>query len=778
MPSSLSRPRLRALVRLAGAALCLVGFVLPMVTASTSGVPGGAHPVFEWQAVTGLASSGVLAGSLAVLSVLGVLVVLATSVATVFTAYGPRLALLNDLAATWALAIQLSVDFLVLQSTATGSARVAIASGFVVVLIGLLAIFGSALRLQTTFTPVTCVLLATGSVLLGLAWVFFDFFGGMVVIGLSGWLPLFVLLGVVALFMSRQGQWANTALAPPLVTVSLYGLYYLLLGIGAPAWVPASIKVLTAGLILILLNGGAIWLTRRRLRTGQLKAESDHLSRRSFLEQLTKSAAALGIGGLFLKGYVWDDPSKQWLLTDLLRHEAGSQKLTLAPPAGTMLTDASYLNSTVVDEIRYPTTVAAILQAIGDAKSTGRKISVSGIRHSMGGQALGQGTLHLDMTHMDPVRYDDSDQTITVGPGATWRQVQTVLSRYGRAVRVMQDSNIFTVGGALSVNVHGKDPRFGSLIDTVNYIKLITMDGNEIRCDRTQNGDLFVAAIGGFGLLGIITEANLLTTPNNVYSFSLIPIATSSLLGTLESMNKDPANQLVEAHLSVDAERFLTDSLIYKYSEVEPSTRPQDDLDGENNIWLRKIVFQASRASNFGKVLRWDVEKYVTPLVESKTVSRNTAMAVPVRFLQNPDPHYTDVLQEYFVPTEQGNAFLGQYGALIRRHGINLLNVTIRKVKQDTNALMSYAQQDMYGFVVYYKVAKDSEGVQALDAFTRDLVDYLISIEATYYLCYGGYYSPSQLGAMYPGMSGLLALKARHDPEGLLTNLWYEKMRP
>ena len=186
----------------------------------------------------------------------------------------------------------------------------------------------------------------------------------------------------------------------------------------------------------------------------------------------------------------------------------------------------------------------------------------------MGGQALGQDTLHLDMTHMDTVRYDDSDQTIIVGPGATWRQVQTVLSQHGRAVRVMQDSNIFSVGGSLSVNVHGKDPRYGSLIESVKYLKVVTMDGQEIRCDRTQNQDLFAAVIGGYGLLGIITEVSLLTTPNSAYAFSLIPTETTSLLDRLDSMSKDPEMGLLEAHLSVDADRFLSESLIYAYAET------------------------------------------------------------------------------------------------------------------------------------------------------------------------------------------------------------------
>jgi FAD/FMN-containing dehydrogenase len=395
----------------------------------------------------------------------------------------------------------------------------------------------------------------------------------------------------------------------------------------------------------------------------------------------------------------------------------------------------------------------------------------------MGGQALGSRTLHLDMTHMDQVVYHDADQTVTVGPGATWKQIQTVLSSHGRAVRVMQDSNIFSVGGSLSVNAHGKDPRYGSLIESVTFLKVVTADGQEIQCDRTQLPDLFAAAIGGYGMLGVITEANLQTTQNSSYLSSLVAIPTDAVIDRLEALGKDPANRLIEAHLSVDSGRFLTESLIYTYSEDSALPSLADDLQGENSIWLRKVIFQASRTSNMGKVIRWELEKRLTPLVDPKMISRNTAMAVPVRFLQNPDPETTDLLQEYFVPTGLVAAFLERYKQLLKKHQIDLLNITIRKVVQDTSALVSYAYTDMYGLVVYYKVARTPGGVQTIQAFTRELVEYLLSIDARYYLCYGAYCTPAQLAAMYPQIRILFALKAHYDPDLVFTNQWYETYR-
>ncbi|HEY7976049.1 MAG TPA: FAD-dependent oxidoreductase, partial [Ktedonobacterales bacterium] len=414
-----------------------------------------------------LASGSAWAGSLAVLSLLAALLALALSVAALVRTGGYRLTLVRDLGAMWGLATFLTADFIALWSLPAETAQREIAPGFVVLLAGFLMLCASALRPQTIFTPLTCALLATGSVIVGLAWVFFDFFAGWVFLDVSGWVPLFTLLAVVALLMTRRGQWAATALAAPLVIVALYGLSSLLLGIGTLAFMPAAIKIATASLIIILLNSAVIWLTRRRLASGRREAPGEEapLNRRAFLGVLTRSVASLALGGLFLKAYVWDDPSKQWLLSDLFPHDEGASKLTLASRSGMVLTDASHLNSSVVAEIRYPTTVAGIGAAISDAKASGRKISLSGVRHSMGGQALGAKTLHLDMTHMDSARYNAVDQTVTVGPGATWKQVQAALSPHGRAVRVMQDSNIFTIGGSLSVNVHGKDSHYGSLIE-------------------------------------------------------------------------------------------------------------------------------------------------------------------------------------------------------------------------------------------------------------------------------------------------------------------------
>ncbi len=61
----------------------------------------------------------------------------------------------------------------------------------------------------------------------------------------------------------------------------------------------------------------------------------------------------------------------------------------------------------------------------------------------------------------------------------------------------MQSQNIFTVGGSLSVNVHGRDIRHEALIDTVESFRLLMADGTVRNVSREENAELFPYVIGG-----------------------------------------------------------------------------------------------------------------------------------------------------------------------------------------------------------------------------------------------------------------------------------------
>ncbi len=237
-----------------------------MFTQSNPQVPGSSHPVYEWQTVTVIDSFpgfGALLRVLAVLPLLGMLTVLATSVAALFRGLSPGLVLLKRVAAGWGLAIQFFFDILVAQIFAIGYARTDLGGGFVCVLIGFLVILVGTLRPQTIFTPLACVFLATGSVILGLGWLLY---GGFLMFPIVIWLPMMFLFGGLALLMTRQ--WTAVALILPIVMTALYGLYFFMSYVirGFILDVPD----ITFIALLILLNGGTLWLTRRSLKRASL----------------------------------------------------------------------------------------------------------------------------------------------------------------------------------------------------------------------------------------------------------------------------------------------------------------------------------------------------------------------------------------------------------------------------------------------------------------------------------------------------------------------------
>jgi len=493
---------------------------------------------------------------------------------------------------------------------------------------------------------------------------------------------------------------------------------------------------------------------------------------------------------LIVKILVWDTENNRWLIQDLYYRPSIDAKLTIATPitsissindrslkTPTVINDASKLNQTQVAAVFQPTNIEEIKSLIKFAKTQGKKISMSGARHSMAGQIVSSDSIHLSMLKFDRISYNQTDRTVTVQSGATWKQIQNELGKSDRAVRVMQDSNIFTVGGSIAVNAHGKDPRFGSLIESVNFFKLINPEGEEIKCSRAENPELFRAAIGGMGLFGAIAEVNLKTDINSTYNYTVVHRPSSEMVVFMESQVKRPELEGIEAQMSVDRSNFLEEAQIYYFDRTATNPNLKDDVMGENSIWLRKLVYRTSRNTDWGKQFRWFMQKNVGPTLDPTQLTRNSSMAAPFRTLDLNDPSTTDILQEYFVPISQVDRFLAEYKKIIRSHDIQLINVTVRKVNRDNEALVSYATEDMYAFVAYYKIARDKSGDIQMSAFTQEMMDYLLSIDAKFYLAYRGYYTKDQLYAMYPKLQELFALKRQLDRDEIFSNKWYEEFR-
>jgi len=90
--------------------------------------------------------------------------------------------------------------------------------------------------------------------------------------------------------------------------------------------------------------------------------------------------------------------------------------------------------------------------------------------------------------------------------GLTLDKILDVIVPKGWFLPVTPGTKFITVGGAVGSDVHGKNHHSeGSFSNHIIEMKVLTADGNEITCSKTQNPDLFAATCGGMGLTGLVT---------------------------------------------------------------------------------------------------------------------------------------------------------------------------------------------------------------------------------------------------------------------------------
>jgi len=161
--------------------------------------------------------------------------------------------------------------------------------------------------------------------------------------------------------------------------------------------------------------------------------------------------------------------------------------------------------------IACPENEAACREAILFCRRNELSICARGGGYSYGDVILNDQNVLLDTSKMDRILdFDEERGLITVEPGARLIDIfRTVLHLRFTLAAVPSESTI-TVAGAIGTNVNGKDSwRMGNFGDQVVSLKLMVASGEVIDIDRTADAELFGAAGGGMGLLGIIVQATL-----------------------------------------------------------------------------------------------------------------------------------------------------------------------------------------------------------------------------------------------------------------------------
>lgn len=156
-----------------------------------------------------------------------------------------------------------------------------------------------------------------------------------------------------------------------------------------------------------------------------------------------------------------------------------------------------------------PTNVGDIRGAFEAARAAGRKVALRGAGQSYGDPATLAEGVAVDLSRMNRILdFDAKSGVIDVEPGVTLEQIWRRAVESGFWLPVFSGTMKATVGGSISMNIHGKDHfSNGSFADHALEVELVTTDGRSLVLKPED--DRFWAVFGGLGLLGVVVRARL-----------------------------------------------------------------------------------------------------------------------------------------------------------------------------------------------------------------------------------------------------------------------------
>jgi FAD/FMN-containing dehydrogenase len=398
------------------------------------------------------------------------------------------------------------------------------------------------------------------------------------------------------------------------------------------------------------------------------------------------------------------------------------------------------------------------------------QVSVGGGRFSMGGQTAIQGGLQLDMRAMNGVvKIDPAKRIARVQAGMRWRDLQTIIDPQGLAVQTMQSYASFTVGGSVSVNCHGRYVGHGSVSRSVRALQIVLPDGEVIEASRQAHSELFHAALGGYGGVGVITEVELNLDENFRIerSTSRVPIEDYPDWFR-EKVQSNPNALLHNADLFPD--RFDHPHCV-TWSRTDKSLTVAERLTPPGRPYTKeKLFFWAMTELPGGASLR---EKAASIEDKPAVVWRNYEASLDVAQLEPASRDFSSyVLQEYFVPERRFASFARKMSSLLQSTPTGAVNVSIRHSPADRAVLMAWARQDVFSFVIYYKQGVSFHAQQHAGQWTRSMIDMALSHEGSYYLPYQLHATQEQFFRAYPQAPRFNALRQQIGASRFTNTLW------
>lgn len=439
-----------------------------------------------------------------------------------------------------------------------------------------------------------------------------------------------------------------------------------------------------------------------------------------------------------------------------------------------------------------PASVAEIRQVLDLARAAGRKVVQRGAGRSYGDASIGAEQVILDLTRMRRIlSWNPETGIIEAEAGATIQDLWRYTLEDGYWPPVVSGTMFPTLGGALGMNIHGKNNfRAGTFGEQVLELEVLFPTGELRRL--TPDDDAFYAVISSAGLLGIITRVRLRMKRIHSGDLRVLPLSCASWeeqFAVFERFEPD-ADYMVSwvdcFGRGAGSGRGLFHAAWYA---DEPGEHPatlrlehQDQPDTVLGFFPKSLMWRGLRLFNNQTGMR---------LI-------NAAKHHASRFLGNGRMHYESLVEfsflldyvpnwrwayrpggfiqyQSFVPKEHAPRVFRRQVELQQERGLVSFLGVLKRHRPD-RFLFSHAV-DGYSLALDLKVTPESRPrVRELAHRMNDLV---LEAGGRFYFAKDSTLRPEDLRA-YLGEETLQRFqdwKAHLDPEGLLTSALAERVR-
>jgi FAD/FMN-containing dehydrogenase len=487
------------------------------------------------------------------------------------------------------------------------------------------------------------------------------------------------------------------------------------------------------------------------------------ISRRDFIELATKAGIATTVSGC------------------APRHSAES------PDRGVAVNDVhSHLNPTKVHHVVRPESIGEVRSIVRTARRDGSALSVAGGRHAMGGQQFATNGTVIDMNGLTRVvEFDRTRGEIEVEAGIQWPELYQYLvdsqandPKLWAFIQKQTGADKLSIGGALAANVHGRGLRLPPFVGDVAAFTIVGPDGVVCRCSRTENSQLFHAAIGGYGLFGAIVSVRLRLTRRHKVERTVEVIDVDDL-PAMFAQRIAAGYQYGDFQFAtqLDPEALLRKGVFSCYRPVDdatpmPSSRAR--LTPEN--WRELILLaHVDRARAFeaysSYYLTTSGQYYWSDEHQMSTYIPDYHEALGARL--GDYQHGTEMISEIYVPRDALVRFLADVRSDCLEHKTDLIYGTIRLIESDNETMLRWAKQPYACIIFNIHVMPDPAGIDRAKQAFRRLIDRGLQYDGSYYLTYHRWAERRQVEAAYPEFADFLRLKRQLDPSDVFQSDWY-----